>query len=119
MVIKVRTKAVEGIVCDVELWWNHNHSVDCHHLTSFSQILPATRHKFLTYFEQGMSASESFHYHETKLMKDPVTVLLLADRKYSPSLRDINNLYEKRRKTTKGPCNGSKMFDYLQEYITT
>ena len=119
MVIKVRTKAVEGIVCNVELWWNHNHSVDCHHLTSFSQILPATRHKFLTYFEQGMSASESFHYHETKLMKDPVTVLLLADRKYCPSLRDVNNLYEKWRKTTKGPCNGSEMFDYLQEYITT
>jgi hypothetical protein len=43
-------------------------------------------------------------------MKDPVTVLLLADRKYCPSLRDVNNLCEKRRKTTKGPCNGSKMF---------
>ena len=66
-----------------------------------------------------MSASESFHHHETKLMKDPVTVLLLADRKYRPSLRDVNDLYEKWRKTTKGPCNGSEMFDYLQEYITT
>ena len=65
-----------------------------------------------------MRRSRQFHYHETKLMKDPVTVLLLADRKYSPSLRDVNNLYEKWRKTTKGPCNGSKMFDYLQEYIT-
>ncbi|XP_028412191.1 uncharacterized protein LOC114535014 [Dendronephthya gigantea] len=119
MVIKVRTKAVEEIVCDVELWWNHNHSVNCHHLTTFSQILPATRHKFLTYFEQGMSASESFHHHETTLMRDPVTVLLLADRKYCPSLRDVNNLYEKWRKTTKGPCNGTELFDYLQEYITT
>ena len=101
MVIKVCIKTVEGIVCDV-IWWNHNHSVDCHHLTSFSQILPATRHKFLTYFEQSMSASELVHYHETKLMKDPVTVLLLADRKYCPSLRDVNNLYDKWRKTTKG-----------------
>jgi hypothetical protein len=119
MAITVRTKAVEGNVCEVKLWWNHNHSVNCHHLTTFSQILPATRHKFVTYFEQGMSASESFHHHETTLMKDPVTVLLLADRKYCPSLRDVNNLYEKWRKATKGPCNGSEMFDYLQEYITT
>lgn len=118
MAIKVRTTAVEGNVCDVELWWNHNHSVDCHHLTTFSPILPATKHKFLTYFEQGMSACESFHYHESLLMKDPVTVLLLADRKYCPSLRDVNNLYEKWRKTTKGPCNGSEMFDYLEEYVT-
>ena len=116
--IKVRTKAAEGNVCEVELWWNHNHSVTCHHLTTFSQILPATRHKFITYFEQAMSASEAFHHHETTLMKDPVTVLLLADRKYCPSLRDVNNLYEKWRKTTKGPSNGSEMFDYLQEYVT-
>ena len=119
MAIKVRTKAVEQNVCEVELWWNHNHSVNCHHLTTLSQILPSTRHKFITYFEQGMSASGSFHHHETTLMKDPVTVLLLADRKYRPSLRDVNNLWEKWRKTTKGPCNGSEMFDFLQEYITT
>ena len=118
MAIRGRTKAAEGNVCEVELWWNHNHSVTCHHLTTFSQILPATRHKFITYFEQGMSASEAFHHHETTLMKDPVTVLLLADRKYCPSLRDVNNLYEKWRKTTKGPSNGSEMFDYLQEYVT-
>ena len=30
-----------------------------------------------------MSASEAFHHHETTLMKDPVAVLLLADRKYT------------------------------------
>ena len=65
-----------------------------------------------------MSASEAFH-HETTLMKDPVTILLLADRKYCPSLRDVNNLYEKCRKTTKGPSSGSETFDYLQECVTT
>jgi len=42
-----------------------------------------------------MSASEAFHHHETQLMKDPVTLMLLADRKMCPSLRDVNNLYEK------------------------
>ena len=118
MAIKIATTAVNGNTCEVELWWNHNHSVDSHHLTSFSAILPATKDKFLTYFKQGMSASESFHYHETLFMKDPVTVLLLADRKYCPSLRDVNNLYEKWRKTEKGPCNGSEMFDYLEDYTT-
>ena len=118
MAIKISTTAVNGNTCEVTLWWNHNHSIDSHHLTSFSSILPATKDKFITYFEQGMSASESFHYHETLFMKDPVTVLLLADRKYCPSLHDVNNLYEKWRKTTKGPCNGSAMFDYLEDYIT-
>ena len=35
-------------------------------LLSFKLILFA-------YFEEGMSASEAFHHHETLLMKDPVT----------------------------------------------
>ncbi len=101
MAIKIGTTAVEENICEVELWWNHNHSIDCHHLTSFSPILPATKDKFFTYFEQGMSASESFHYYESLFMKDPVTILLLADRKYCPSLRDVNKLYKKWRKNTK------------------
>ena len=118
MAIKIRTTAEEGNICEVELRWNHNHSADCHHLTSFNPMLPATKDKFFTYFEQGMFASESFDYHESLFMKVPVTILLLADRKYCPSLCDVNNLYKKWRKTTKGPCNGSEMFDYLEEYIT-
>ena len=118
MVIKICTLAEQGYTCEVELWWNHNHSIDRHHLTTSSPILPASKDKFFAYFEQGMSASELFHYHETLFIKDTVTVLLLADRKYCPSMHDVNNLYEKWRKTTKGPCNGSEMFDHLEEYVT-
>ena len=32
--------------------------------------------------KEGLSASEAFHHHETQLMKDPVTPMLLADHKY-------------------------------------
>ena len=104
-------------LCEIELWWNHNHSVDCFHLTSFCPILPATKETFFAYFEEGMSASEAFHHHETLLMKDPVTLMLLADRRMCPSLRDINNLHDKWLVEKKGPSNGSAMFDRLDEAV--
>ena len=79
MVIRIYTNKKLANLCEIELWWNHNHSVDCFHLTSFCPILPATRDKFVTYFELGMTASGAFHHHETQLMRDPVKVMLLAD----------------------------------------
>ena len=104
-------------LCEIGLWWNHYHSVDCFHLTSCCPILPATKDKFSTYFEEGMSASEAFHYHETQLMKDPVTLLLLANCKMCPSLRDVNNLYEKCLTEKKSPFNRSAMFDHLEKIV--
>ena len=95
MTVKILTMQLLSNLCEVQLWWNHNHSVDPHYLTSFNPILLATKHKFYSYFEQGMSASEAFHYHENLIIKDPVTILLLDDRKCCPSLHDANNLYEK------------------------
>ncbi|RMX38895.1 hypothetical protein pdam_00025081, partial [Pocillopora damicornis] len=76
-----------------------------------------TRDKFCTYFEEGMSASEAFHYHENQLMKDPVTLMLLADRKMCPSLPDVNNLYGKWLIEKKGPSNGSAMFNQLEKIV--
>ena len=97
MSIRINRKKRAGMpfLCEIELWWNHNHSVDCFHLTSFCPFLPATKETFFAYFEEGMSASEAFHHHETLLMKDPVTLMLLADRRMCPSLRDVNNLHDK------------------------
>ena len=122
MAIRVHTNRKLSELCEIELWWNHNHSVDCFHLTSFCSILPATKDKFSSYFEQGMSATEAFHHHENQLMRDPVTLMLLADRKICPSLRDVNNMYEKWLIENKGPSNGPEMFDRLetlvQEYNT-
>ena len=80
MGVKIHTTKQLDDLCEVELWWNHNHSVDCHHLSSFSPILPATKHKFHNYAEQGMSALDAFHHHATLLVKDIVTILLLAYR---------------------------------------
>ena len=92
MAIRIYRKKQLSELCEIELWWNHNHSVDCFHLTSFCPILPATKDKFSSHFAQGMSASEAFHHHETQLMRDPVTLMLLADRRICPSLRDVNNM---------------------------
>ena len=57
-----------------------------------------------------MSASEAFHHHETPLMKDPVTLTLLADWRMCPSLSDVNTLYDKWLVEKKGPSNGCAMF---------
>ena len=82
MAIRINRNKKVPYQCEKDLWWSHNHSVDCFHLTSSCPLLPATRDKFCTYFEKGLSASEAFHHHETQLMKDPVTLMLLADHKY-------------------------------------
>lgn len=82
MAIRINRNKKVPYQCEKDLWWSHNHSVDCFHLTSSYPLLPATRDKFCTYFEEGLSASEAFHHHETQLMKDPVTPMLLADHKY-------------------------------------
>ena len=39
MSIRINRKKTTGMpfLCEIELWWNHNHRVDCFHLTSFCQ----------------------------------------------------------------------------------
>ena len=92
--------------------------MDCFHLTSL--ILPffaSNQRNIFGYFEEGMSASKAFHHHETPLMKDPVTLMLLADRRMCPSLSDVNTLYDKWLVEKKGPSNGCAMFDCLEEIV--
>jgi len=117
MSIKIFTKRTSEEMCEVGLWWNHNHSVDSFHLQSFCPILPSTKAAFENYFESGMSASEAFHHHETKLMQDSISVMLLADRKYCPSLTDVNYMYGKWQLHKKGAPNGQGMFNTLMTTI--
>lgn len=42
MSIKIFTERTKHETCEMELWWNHNHSVNCFHLQSFCPILPST-----------------------------------------------------------------------------
>ena len=102
MSVKIFTKRATDEMCEVELWWNHNHSVNSFHLQSFCPILSSTKAAFESYFERGMSASEAFHHHETKLMQDSISIMLLADRKYCPSLTDVKNMYAKWQIDNKG-----------------
>ena len=73
--------------------------------------------KFSHYFEQGMTASEAFHHDETQLMRDPVTLMLLANPRICPSLRDTNNIYEKWLVEKKGLPNAPEMFDGLEQVV--
>ena len=81
MAIRINRNKKVPYQCEKDLWWSHNHSVDCFHLTSLA-LFSQQQDKFCTYFEEGLSASEAFHHHETQLMKDPVTLMLLADHQY-------------------------------------
>ncbi|KAL9978127.1 hypothetical protein ACROYT_G015612 [Oculina patagonica] len=115
--IKIFTKRTRDEMCEVELWWNHNHSVNSFHLQSFCPILLSTKAAFEGYFENGMSASEAFHHHERKLMQDSISIMLLADRKYCLSLTDVNYMYGKWQLDRKGPPNGQSMFNTLAKTI--
>ena len=115
MSIKIFTKRTSKEMCEVELWWNHNHSVNSFHLQSFCPILPSTKAAFENYFESGMSASEAFHHHEKNLMQDSISVMLLADRKYCPSLTDVNYMYGKWQLHKKGAPMGRACLKLLQQ----
>lgn len=115
--MKTFTKRSPNELCEVYLQWNQNHSIDCFHLTSFCKILPTTIDKFHQYFMQGMSPSEAFHFHEAQMIKNSETQVLLADRKYCPSLKDVSNMYDKWRFEVKGPTNGEEMFSHLEKLV--
>ena len=46
MNIKVFPDRTYDKACEVQLWWIHNHSVTCFHVTSLAPILPATKDTF-------------------------------------------------------------------------
>ena len=117
MSIKMFTRRTIKEICEVELWWNHNHSVNSFHLRSFCPILPSTNAAFENYFESGLSASEVFHHHEIKLMQDSISVMLLAGRKYCPSLTSVNYMYGKWQSHKNGVSNGQSMFNTLTTTI--
>jgi len=73
--------------------------------------------KFSHYFEQDMTASDAFHHDETQLMRDPVTLMLLANPRICPSLRDTNNMYEKWLVEKKELPNAPEMFDGLEQVV--
>lgn len=104
-------------VCHVQLWWTHNHSIDCFHIQTFGQILPATTETFHDYFASGMSAAEAFHHHESTLMNDPSTMTLLADRRHCPSATDVRRMFGKWRIETKGAPDGVDMFQELEDVV--
>ena len=64
-----------------------------------------------------MTAAESHSHPEAQLLKDSVTVALLADRRHNPSRSDVN-MFDKWRKETKGPSNGDEMFQLLEQEVT-
>ena len=80
MCIKLLPINAVKYVCQVQLWWINNHSIDCFYIQTFGQISPAMTETFHDYFVSGMSAAEAFQQHESELMNDPSTVTLLANR---------------------------------------
>ena len=71
MSIKLFTKRSVNEMCEVKLFWNHNHSVECYHLKTFHAMLPATKQTFEEYFENGLSPpSEAIQHHEAIFLED-------------------------------------------------
>ena len=49
--VKIFTNNQINHLCEIQLWWNHNHRVQCFHSTSFCQILSTTTDKFSHCFD--------------------------------------------------------------------
>ena len=117
MSIKLFTKRSANEMCEVKLFWNHNHSTECYHLKTFHEILPATKQTFEEYFENGLSPSEAIQHHEAIFLADPANILKVADRRYCPSSTDVRNLFNNWRGRVKGPSNGQEMFEKVKQLI--
>ena len=105
------------IALTVTIWWTHNRSINCYHIQTFGQILPATTETFHDYFANGMCAAEAFHHYEFMLMNDLSTVTLLADRRHCPSATDARTMFEKWRKERKRAPDGVAMFEELKDVV--
>ena len=117
MSIKLFTKRSANEMCEVKLFWNHNHSTECYHLNTFHEILPATKQTFEECFQNGLSPSEAIQHHEAIFLVDPANVLKIADRRYCPSSTDVRNMFNNWRDRVKGPSNGQEMFKKLNKLI--
>ena len=49
--------------CQVDLTWQHNHSINSAHALSFKPINEETKEKFFHYFSEGHSPSSARHHH--------------------------------------------------------
>ena len=123
MSIKLFTKRSANEMCEVKLFWNHNHSTECYHLLhikciiTFHEILPATKQTFEEYFQNGLSPSEAIQHHEAIFLADPANVLKVADRRSCPSSTDVRNMFNNWRDRVKGQSNGQEMFKKLKKLI--
>ena len=94
--------------CEINLIWDHNHSLECAKALSFRPINQTTVNQFHSYFDQGHSPS-ALHLHRLNItMCDE---LESADRSSNPQYNDVFYLY---RKWNHGDRNGEEM---LQEMV--
>ena len=108
--------------CEVNLQWNHNHSIHSAHALSFKPITDDTKQNFYDYFDEGYSPSTAGHHHTMLLaihyegdengLEQPH-----ADRSVNPLPKDIDNLFTKWRQERHGKVNGESMFEILEEKI--
>lgn len=70
-------------LCEVDLIYDHDHSVDFAHSLNFRDVTDETKAIFREYFKNGHSAVSARHEHELRLQlssSDPQLVeTLLAD----------------------------------------
>ena len=108
--------------CEVNLLWQHNHSIHSAHALSFKPISEDTKRIFYDYFDQGYSPSTAKQHHTIMLSiqcegdeKDLEQVH--ADRSINPLSKDIDYLFAKWRRERHGSTNGESMFEKLEEKV--
>ena len=108
--------------CEVNLLWQHNHSIHSAHALSFKPISEDTKRIFYDYFDQGYSPSTARQHHTIMLSiqcegdeKDLEQVH--ADRSINPLSKDIDYLFVKWRQERHGSTNGESMFEKLEEKV--
>ena len=118
------SKAQQTHPCEINLSWNHNHTIQSAKALSFRPLSAETITKIHSYFNQGHSPSSALHLHNLNLAitfdnKNGELQKARADRSMNPLYKDVYYLHKKWRVKNHGEPNGKRMFEMLEEMVKT
>ena len=88
--------------CEINLTWDHNHSIECAKVLSLRSIHPDTVKTINSYYDDRHSPSSALHLHQLNLAiqfigKEGGLEYVRADRFLNPLYGDVFSLYKKWR----------------------
>ena len=120
LTMKIHNNKHHSNPCEINIVWQHNHSIQSAHALSFKPVSERTKRRFFEYFEQGHSPASAKQLHELNLTtetEEEYAERMHADRSINPTAQDVYYLFRKWREERYGKESGQEMFYKLESII--